>query len=363
MKILMLARSNLFADPGGDSVQMLRTAEQLREMGVQVDVNPAKPDYNRYDLLHFFNIIDPEDILGHIRATDRPFVVSTIYVQYEEYERYHRNDLIGKAHRRFSPDGVEYLKTAAKWILKGESISDYSFLWRGHRRSIQYILHRAACLLPNSENEYRRLREHYGIDKKYIVAPNGVELKKFRRPSATERDIVLCVGRIEGRKNMLNLIRAVKGADLQLFLIGQPAPNQQGYYQACRAAAGDNVHLLGRLPQEALPEYYARARVHALPSWFETTGLVSLEAAWMGCNVVVGDRGDVRDYFGKDAWYCDPGDPASIRKAVFEAYEAPVGNEKLIQRIREQYNWKKAAEKTLQAYEQVLQQSNRHAKT
>jgi len=71
----------------------------------------------------------------------------------------------------------------------------------------------------------------------------------------------------------------------------------------------------------------------------------------------------VRDYFGKDAWYCDPGDPASIRKAVFEAYEAPVGNENLIQRIREQYNWKKAAEKTLQAYEQVLQQSNRHAKT
>lgn len=351
LRILMLARPNLITDPGGDTTQVFGTARALRRLGHWVDINPEKPDYQACDILHFFNIIRPEDIIGHVERTDKPYVLSTIYVQYEEYDRYHRRDAVGWAARFLSTDSVEYLKAAGKWLLKGEPLSSYSFLWRGRRRSIRYILKRAGCLLPNSHSEYRRLLAHYGIGNDYVVAPNGIDPGLFRgKPEeAGNRSGVLCVGRIEGRKNQLNLIRALKGTPYPLALIGHPAPNQKAYYEQCRRAAGENVRFIDFLPQQELLRYYRQARVHALPSWFETTGLSSLEAAAMGCNIVAGARGDVREYFRDDAWYCEPGDVDSIREAVFQAHQAPQ-NEALAQRIRAEYTWDKAAERTLEGY-------------
>jgi glycosyltransferase involved in cell wall biosynthesis len=353
MKVLMLARPNLLTYPGGDTTQVLNTAKALRDLGVAIDINPEQPDYKRYDLLHFFNIIDPEDILGHLRRSRLPFVLSTVYCLYEEYDRHHRRDPVGWAYRLLPRDGVEYLKTVAKWMLKSESLSSYEFLWRGHGGSIRHILRRAACLLPNSESEYRRLVADYGIERPYVVVPNGVDLDRFSPKGTGNRSIVLCVSRIEGRKNQVNLIRAVNETDLELYLVGLPAQNQQAYYEKCRRLAGDKVHFTGYLPFDTLLEYYERARVHALPSWFETTGLSSLEASLMGCNVVVGDRGDVRDYFREDAWYCDPADPASIREAVLAAFEAP-HNETLPQRIRTRYNWANAAQRTVEGYRMAM---------
>ena len=62
---------------------------------------------------------------------------------------------------------------------------------------------------------------------------------------------------------------------------------------------------------------YRSARVHVLPSWFETTGLVSLEAGLCRCDVREHNRGHAREYLGDFAWYCDPADPASICSAVW----------------------------------------------
>ncbi len=351
--LLFLSRPNLLTDPGGDTTQILRTAEALQKLGLHADVNPTDPDYNRYDLLHFFNIIDPEDILGHIQRTDKPFVVSTIYVDYREYDRYHRRDLIGLANRLFSYNTVEYFKTVGKWLLKGEPLSSREFLWRGHRGSIRRILQKAAHLLPNSESEYRRLASDFGIQKPYTVVPNAVDPARFYPQPAGERDAVLCISRIEGRKNQLNLIRALEGTGLPLTLVGAPAKNQPAYYRKCRQAAGERVRFEGFVPNDQLHPYYLRARVHVLPSWFETTGLTSLEAAAMGCNIVVGDRGDVREYFGNNAWYCNPGDPASIRDAVLAAWHAPP-DPAFAHRIRQEYNWEIAARMTIEAYRKVL---------
>ena len=352
LKILMLARPNLMSYPGGDTTQVLSTAKALREKGLIIDVNPDRPVYDNYDLLHFFNIIDPEDILGHLERCHKPYVVSTIYCLYEEYDRHYRKDLIRLAYRFLSRDQVEYLKTVVKWIVKRERLSSYSFLWRGHKGSIRHILHRARCLLPNSESEYQRLNADYNIEKQYVVVPNGVNTEEFS-DSTGNRSIVLCVSRIEGRKNHINLIRAMNETDLPLYLVGMPAVNQQAYYKRCKRLASENIHFTGYVSHEQLLKYYMQARVHVLPSWFETTGLSSLEAATMGCNVVVSDRGDVRSYFRDDAWYCDPADPDSIREAILEAYNAPSDNV-LPDRIREEYTWENAARETMKGYQIAL---------
>jgi glycosyltransferase involved in cell wall biosynthesis len=93
--------------------------------------------------------------------------------------------------------------------------------------------------------------------------------------------------------------------------------------------------------------------VHVLPSWFETTGLSSLEAAVMGCNIVISNRGDAGAYFGNRAFYCEPSSPESIRTAIEQAAAAPVQQD-LIEHIQTNYTWKKAAAETLAAYKKVL---------
>jgi glycosyltransferase involved in cell wall biosynthesis len=93
--------------------------------------------------------------------------------------------------------------------------------------------------------------------------------------------------------------------------------------------------------------------VHILPSWFETTGLSSLEAAFMGCNIVITDKGDAREYFGTNAFYCDPGDPQSIRAAIEKASESEY-NEALHDMIQKKYTWEEAAIQTYKAYQQTI---------
>jgi glycosyltransferase involved in cell wall biosynthesis len=110
---------------------------------------------------------------------------------------------------------------------------------------------------------------------------------------------------------------------------------------------------MGSLSQKELLKFYEKAKVHILPSWFETCGLSSLEAAAMGCNIVVTDKGYTRDYFGDEAFYCDPGDPDSILRAVKKAAQSPL-QKKLQAKVFTDYTWTQAAIKTIEAYKKVL---------
>jgi glycosyltransferase involved in cell wall biosynthesis len=210
-------------------------------------------------------------------------------------------------------------------------------------------------LLPNSENEYKRLVQTYGIEKKYVVVPNGADTAMFRYSSTEKKDpdMVLCVARIELIKNQLNLVKALNGSRFRLYLVGDPAPNHQGYYRECKKAAAANIYFVGSLSQEDLVKYYSKAKVHVLPSWFETTGLSSLEALHCGCNIVVTRHGDTEDYFDKQhCFYCDPGSVGSIKEAIEKAAEKET-DAGYIRDMAAKYNWQKAAEKTLEAYKEV----------
>ncbi|MES2656016.1 MAG: glycosyltransferase family 4 protein [Bacteroidota bacterium] len=357
MKVLFLARHDLYINIGGDTIQVDATAKYLRLLGVTIDIKLSTDviDYAAYQLIHFFNIIDPEDILGHVLKSNKPYVVSTIYVDYSEYDKNHRQGLVGLLAKWIPTASIEYLKTLAKYILKGEKVSTPYFFVKGHKNSIQYILKHAKCLLPNSLSEYKRLARDFGSEYPFEVIPNAIDKSIFVADNNTEREnLVLCVARLEGRKNQLNLIKALSNTNIQLLLIGKESTNQKGYVNQCRLIAGNNVTFLPFVSQSELLKYYKKAKVHVLPSWFETTGLSSLEAAAMGCNIVVADKGDVREYFGDLAYYCEPDKPESIAAAVNAALNNPVSKQ-LQEKVCTAYTWEKAAEQTLKAYKRVTE--------
>jgi glycosyltransferase involved in cell wall biosynthesis len=151
----------------------------------------------------------------------------------------------------------------------------------------------------------------------------------------------------------LNLIKALNNSRFKLMIVGEAAPNHKTYYERCKKIAADNVVFAGQISPAELAKIYGTAKVHVLPSWFETCGLSSLEAAAMGCNVVITDKGYAKDYFEQDAYYCDPADPASIRDAV-ERASASEPPKKLRDRVLSQYTWRNAASATRDAYNKLI---------
>ena len=149
------------------------------------------------------------------------------------------------------------------------------------------------------------------------------------------------------------MIKALNNTHFKLLLIGKAGDNQKAYYNQCKKIAAPNIVFTGRLSQKELSHYYKRAKVHVLPSWFETCGLSSLEAAAMGCNIVITDKGYARDYFGDQAIYCNPQSAASIYNAVLSA-SLINPSEELEKKIRKEFTWAQAAKKTLEAYQTIL---------
>jgi glycosyltransferase involved in cell wall biosynthesis len=96
----------------------------------------------------------------------------------------------------------------------------------------------------------------------------------------------------------------------------------------------------------------AAARVLALPSWFETPGLVALEAALLGCSIAITPYGCTREYFGDHAEYAEPGSGRAIRRAVLASWDRPASTE-LAQMVLERYLWSHVAQRTAEVYDQV----------
>lgn len=356
MRVAIITRSTIYAVPGGDTVQAVQTARHLAVLGIVAEVKLTSEiiDYSQYDLLHFFNLTRPADILRHSKKAGKPFVVSTIMVNYSEYDKYHRKGA-GIIFGYLPSDRIEYLKTIARWLRGKDHLVSRDYLWKGQRKSITEILKTAAMILPNSESEYRRITQTYPCDVKYWIVPNGIDTSLFQRCASVKKNdnLVLCVARIEGVKNQLNLIKALNNTRFRLLLIGSYAPNQKAYYRECIKIAGENIRFISHVPQRELVNYYQKAKVHILPSWFETTGLSSIEAGVMGCNIVITDKGDAKEYFGQNAFYCDPGDTESILKAVEKASDSPY-NESLYRMITKRYTWQQAAIQTSKAYKKTI---------
>ncbi len=362
MKVLFQSRKTLFSVPGGDTTQILKTKEYLEKLGVSVDISlELTPNVSEYDIVHVFNLMRPQELYLQVKNAKKygkKVALSTIYGPYEEYEKKARGGILQFVNKFLSITQIEYLKVIVRAILNFEiNKGTIIYLLNGHKRLQKKIIKMVDVFLPNSHSEMLRVANDFNLQEyKYVSVANAVDINKFDydRVVVDEefnkyKDCILCVSRIEGRKNQLNIIRACKDLPYKFVFIGKAGANFKKYYEQCKIEANDNMFFLGQIEHNKLPQFYKLAKVHILASWMETPGLSSLEAGIMRTNVVVTKKGDTEDYFKNFAFYCEPDDLDSIRKAVIDAYNAPFNND-FYERIVSNYKWEDTAIQTLEGY-------------
>jgi glycosyltransferase involved in cell wall biosynthesis len=365
------SRSDSRQNPGGDNTQLSKTRLSLERLGVNViecelDQLDSPPDV---DLAHVFNIQEPEaawTVFQKIRPWGIPIVLSSIYWDMYEYwaENAMRERFLWKQLSRV----LGKKQTAKRYIQWQKLKAPKDSTWKLQRQ----LLSIADRVLPNSVSEGELLRTTFRMDPGFLskvdVVPNGIDLEYYDplpEPDPSfytafgRRDFVLQVGSINPVKNQLGLIQALFDIPIPIVFVGKVSDAYPEYGQACRKLGTErgDVYFVDHLKYDELPGIYASAAVHALPSWRETPGLVSLEAAATGCRIVTTSIGSTRDYFGDLAWYCHPADPQTIRLAVQSALDAKPAYV-LRERILSEFTWHKAGERTLASYKSLLGKSH-----
>lgn len=366
MKVLFQSRKTLFSAPGGDTTQILKTKEYLSKLGVEIDISlELEPDLSGYDMVHVFNLMRPQELYLQVinaKKQNKKVALSTIYGPYVEYEKKARGGILQFINKFLSITQIEYLKVIARAVLNREfSEGTMVYLVNGHKRLQRKIVRNVDVFLPNSHSEMYRVASDFKLKTyNYISVPNAVDVNKFDYDNVSVeadmeryKDCVLCVSRVEGRKNQLNIVRAAKDLPYKFVFIGKAGANFGKYMDACISEGSGNCEFLGQIEHEKLPQYYKLCKVHILASWMETPGLSSLEAAVMRSNIVVTKKGDTEDYFEDMAFYCEPDDIKSIKDAINEAYTTPFV-EKLNDKIRSQYTWEDTAKETIKGYMSVF---------
>ncbi|MHB1162754.1 MAG: glycosyltransferase, partial [Chloroflexota bacterium] len=378
LRVLLATHAPENVTRGGPSIRVGKTAEELRKLGLLVDiVAEARPDPTGYDLVHVFNVWEPQaalEQLRHLRQFDVPIAFSPIYLDLSE------TAWTGRAVPRLfrqsdSPEVLKrYLDALAddSLLLDGSGRPEVLEIEPGYFASVKELVNLADHLIALGEREMRKLWATGVEPRPYTLVRNATEFDRFAKASAEPfvarygvKDYVLCVGRLEHRKNQLLLVQALKDTGLPLVLVGQSLDPH--YAELVRRHAESTVLFIDHLPHEndLLASAYAGARVFALPSWSEGAPLAALEAAAAGTALVLSNRSSEQEYFGDLARYCDPSSVESIRETVLEAYHKDARNKARRRRlqtlVRSQYTWGKAAKDTLAAYHRTLEQRARHA--
>lgn len=190
------------------------------------------------------------------------------------------------------------------------------------------VIRGAAGVIANSRWLATRLEGHFpGLACE--VCDLGVDLAQFdpdTPPAPTLDDAphprFLCVGSLIERKNVLALadaFAALGGRGSLVFLGDGPLrPQLEGR---------PGVTVVGRVPHDAVPAYYAACDVLAQPSRNEPFGLATLEAMAMARTVVATTEGGPPEFVTPEAGVLvDPDDPAALADALARAAAMPSPN-------------------------------------
>jgi D-inositol-3-phosphate glycosyltransferase len=382
------------SETGGMNVYVRQLSRELGQRGFLVDVFTRRQDASSPDVVE-----DGENVrVVHLEAGPRrPVDKGRLHQHLDEFEE----NLIRFAsaqggqgptydllHSHYWLSGWVALRLQERWglphVTMFHTLGEVKNRARitEHEASLRIqVEHRLARqanrIVCASQHEKHLLARLYDADPDRVaVVPCGVDLDLFRPQDKEEarralgysdERIILFVGRIEPLKGIDILINAVaqlgEESDFYVLIVGgdRRSRRQVSHLQelASDLGVGERVCFLGAVDHEQLPLYYNAADVCVVPSYYESFGLVALEAMACGTPVVAsrvgGLTGTVRD--GETgyliSWRCP--------EPFAERLELLLGNEALRRRfgeaareVVERYRWANVAEAVVGLYRELL---------
>ncbi len=174
--------------------------------------------------------------------------------------------------------------------------------------------------------------------------------------SITKEPFCLFVGTMtQPRKNVPNLIKAAKKYGFPLKLVGNKGNIESERRLKNLIGDAQNIEMLGFVTDEELISLYNRAKVFALPSLNEGVGLVALEAAIHGCNIVITNLGGPKEYYESNSVkLVNPHDIDDIGFCIAEALKNNTSQPQLRESIIRKYNVARCVDHLVDSYQKIL---------
>ena len=191
--------------------------------------------------------------------------------------------------------------------------------------------------------------------REYRIIPNGIEVEHFGSGAAPwpqyqdGKTNLLFVSRLEKRKGLKYLLEAYSRLkwdtpDLRLIVVG-PGNMDKDSHRILSARNLQDVELVGGVPYDDLPRYYASADIFCAPATgAESFGIVLLEAMAAGKPIVASDiegyRGIIKP--GQQGILVPPRDSESLAAALQGLIDQPDQRRSMGmtgRRMVEQYRW------------------------
>ena len=230
--------------------------------------------------------------------------------------------------------------------------------------------HTAADMVQLLEIDPTRISVVYcGVEERYRPLPPQ-EVEAFRRQRALPDRMILYLGTIEPRKNLLHLVRAYRlmleawgggstgGSQPRLVIAGAKGWMWEEIFRQVEGLAlGGQVIFPGYIPGDELPYWYNAAECFVYPSRYEGFGLPVLEAMACGTPVIASNAASLPEVVGEAGLTVAPDDVQALAAAMLQVLGASDLQEALRQRGRRQaglFSWRRAAEETMGVYDLVL---------
>lgn len=185
-----------------------------------------------------------------------------------------------------------------------------------HLKSGRFICESADRICTRSEQESEMVIQGLKIDESKIHKIRNLPKSGLttRDGMKQESDLVFFLGNWgTERKNVKRLIQAAIDLDLNLVIAGSASNGPLKREIEIMANQSPKISIKGFLSSSEVSDLYEKAKVFAMPSLFEGTGLAALDALTFGTNVLITSCGGVHDYFCENAYFVEPRSLASIK--------------------------------------------------
>jgi glycosyltransferase involved in cell wall biosynthesis len=195
------------------------------------------------------------------------------------------------------------------------------------------LLARAAALIALAPFEIDVYSQKLRVPRdRFRLIPNGADLPKPAAALSNGPPLIASIGRLERYKGHQHVIAAFPRIldarpDARLWVAGSGPYREELEALAARVGVAECTEIRAVPPEERsrMAEELARVRVAVLASDFETHPIAMLEAASLGCRLVVADAPGLRDLgdrgLARVVEHAE--DPSELAQAVLDEIDQP----------------------------------------